>query len=108
MEEKTVEEWKQHVQPALESKISEFELVGYKDVTEEMLWRCLEETVWKGNPKKRLHEIVKDIFHLQPNNYMNFMAKEAMQKEDDDLKASIQAVMDHQPESRKESKKESR
>lgn len=101
MEEKTVQEWKQHVLPALETKISEFKLVGYEDVTEEMIWRCLEETVWKGNPKKRLHEIVKDIFHLQPNTYMNFITMEAMQKDDDDLTASIQAVMDHKPEESK-------
>ena len=43
------------------------------------LWSCLEEKVWKGNPKKRLHEVIQDIFHLSPHTYMNFMTIEALQ-----------------------------
>lgn len=94
MEEKTVEQWKREIMPALKSKRSEFKLVGYEDVTEEMIWECLREKVWKGNPKKRLHEVIQDIFHLQATTYMNFVAIEALQvDEDDDLMSSIQAVM---------------
>src|SRR5690625_1739530 len=96
MEEKTVQEWKPYIIPALESKRSEFKTIGYEDVTEAMIWRCLEEKIWKGNPKKRLHEIIQDIFHLQTTTYMNFVQVEALQGQDDDLMASIQAVM--QPE----------
>lgn len=93
MEKKTAQEWRPYIIPAINSKLSEFKLIGYGDVNEDVLWRCLEEKVWKGNPKKRLHEIIQDIFHLQPSTYMNFLTVETLQDQDDDLLASIQAVM---------------
>ena len=92
MEEKTVEEWKRHIAPALQSKQSEFNLIGYSEVTQDEIWKCLQEKVWKGNPKKKLHEIVQDIFHLQASTYMSFMTVDALKVEDDDLKASIEAL----------------
>ncbi len=92
VEEKTVKEWKSYIIPALESKESEFKLVGYTDVTQDEIWRCLEEKVWKGNPKKKLYEVIQDIFHLPPSIYMNFMTVNALQSEDDDLMASIEAL----------------
>lgn|SRR5690606_36787873 len=92
VKEKTVKEWKSYIIPALESKQSEFKLVGYTDVTQDEIWSCLEEKVWKGNPKKRLHEVIQDIFHLSPSTYMNFMTVNVLQIEDDDLMTSIEAL----------------
>jgi len=90
--EKSVQEWKNVIYPALKSKQSEFKLIGYTEVTIEELWRCLKERVWKGNPEKRLHEVVQDIFHLPATTYMNFITVDAMKVEDDDLMSSIQAL----------------
>ncbi|MEI3605810.1 post-transcriptional regulator [Pseudogracilibacillus sp. SE30717A] len=92
MEVKTVMEWKSHVAPALESKQSEFKLIGYPEATLEEIWKCLEEKVWKGNPQKKIHEVVQDIFHLPATTYMSFMTIKALQVEDDDLMASIEAL----------------
>lgn len=92
MEEKTIKEWKTHIIPVLYTKQSEFKLVGYTEVTRDEIWRCLEEKVWKGNPKKRLHEVVMDIFQLSTTTYMSFMTVRALQADKDDLKASIQAL----------------
>ncbi len=92
MELKTVKEWKAYIAPALESKHSEFKLIGYPESTLDEIWKCLEEKVWKGNPQKKLHEVVQDIFHLPATTYMSFMTVQALQVEEDDLMASIEAL----------------
>jgi len=92
VEKKTVQEWKTHILPALYSKQSEFKLIGYTEVTKEEIWKCLEEKIWKGNPNKRLHEVVQDIFHLPASTYMNYMTVDALKVEEDDLMASIHAL----------------
>ncbi|GAB3802105.1 post-transcriptional regulator [Virgibacillus kimchii] len=87
-----VSEWKASVYPALESKVSEFHLMGYTKATEEEIWECLKQKVWKGEPEKRLHEVIQDIFHLNPTVYMNHLTLKVYQ--DTDLMDSISAVMD--------------
>src|SRR5699024_8014462 len=91
-EEKTVQEWREKVEPALLSKQRDFKIIGYKDVSKEEIWQCLEEKVWKGNPTKRLYQVVEDIFHLSTATYMSYMTVNALKADDDDLMASIQAV----------------
>ncbi|MFD2759527.1 post-transcriptional regulator [Lentibacillus juripiscarius] len=90
---RTVHEWKQKVLPALESKASEFRLMGYDKTTREDVWSCLNEKVWKGDPSKRLFEIVQDIFQLSSNVYMSYLTINAHQ--DDNLMASIAALTDN-------------
>lgn len=87
---KPVQEWKQYIEPVLKSKVQEFKLLGYNKVTQEEIWNCLVERIWKGNPERRLHEIVQDVYHLSANEYMNYMTIDAYQA--DDLMASIQAL----------------
>jgi len=87
---KTVSAWKSLIIPALESKSSEFRLQGYEEATSEDVWKCLTEKVWKGNPEKRLYEVVQDIFHLGSNVYMSYLTLNAYQK--DDLMDSIAAL----------------
>ncbi|WP_164216324.1 post-transcriptional regulator [Virgibacillus sp. YIM 98842] len=83
--------WKETVQPALESKVSELHLMGYPKATKEEIWNCLEQKVWKGDPEKRIHEVIEDIFHLSATIYMNFLTLKVYQ--DSDLMDSISAVM---------------
>ena len=85
-----VSQWKEMMTPVLESKVDEFKLLGYSKATTEDVWRCLCQKVWKGNPEKRLHEVVEDIFHLNSGTYMSYLTVEAYQ--DDDLLASIAAL----------------
>lgn len=92
MEAKSIQEWKKTIYPALLSKKSELKLIGYAEVTVDELWRCLEEKVWKGNPSKRLHEVVQDIFHLSATTYMNFITVNALHVEEDDLLTSIREL----------------
>lgn len=86
-----VSEWKGHVGPVLSCKVSEMRLMGYDNATREDIWNCLVEKVWKGNPSKRLHEVVEDIFHLGTNIFMSYLTVHAYQE--DDLEASIAALL---------------
>jgi len=92
MEKKTVQEWKEIVQPALTSKCDEFRLIGYQDISEDEIWNCLEEKVWKGNPVKRLYEVTADIFHLPSSTYMNYKRVGALKVDKNDLMSSIEAL----------------
>lgn len=83
-------EWKAMIEPVLDSKVSEFQLMGYTRATKEDVWKCLNQKVWKGNPQKRIHEIVQDIFHLGSNIYLSYLTVESYQN--DDLMASITAL----------------
>ncbi|OZU89850.1 hypothetical protein CIL03_01545 [Virgibacillus indicus] len=86
----TVNEWKPMIYPALVSKMEEFKLMGYSKTTTEDIWNCLTQKVWKGDPDKRLYEVVQDVFHLGSTVYMSYLTVKAYQ--DDDLMASIAAV----------------
>ena len=92
MKEKSVREWKEDIQPVLKSKVNEFNTLGYQDVTVSEIWECLEKQVWKGNPKKRIHEVIQDVFHLQPGTYINHIRIGALRSDKDDLMSSIHAV----------------
>lgn len=87
---KHVREWKSELEMPLECKKSEFRMMGYQQASTDDIWKCLEEKVWKGNPQKRLYEVVQDIFHLASNIYMSYLTVNAYQ--DEDLMASIAAV----------------
>ncbi|CDQ39463.1 MULTISPECIES: post-transcriptional regulator [Virgibacillus] len=86
----TVTEWKEMVMPALQSKAEEFHLMGYEQTTTDDVWKCLMQKVWKGDPEKRIYEVVQDIFQLSTAAYISYLTVEAYQ--DGDLMASIQAV----------------
>lgn len=53
------------------NKAKEFEIMGYKNITGELIWECVNST-YKGE-LPRLHKIVNDILTLKATNYMNWM-----------------------------------
>ncbi|HLS65657.1 MAG TPA: post-transcriptional regulator [Pseudogracilibacillus sp.] len=103
MVKKRVTEWREEITPVLQSKLSEWEMIGYRDITMINLWDCLMEKVWQNNPEKRLHEIVQDIFHLSINAYMSYATVDTLnEEEEDDLLAQIKAVMERPDEAQME------
>lgn len=90
MDKKTINEWKTFVEPALNSKVEEFNQNGYPKATNEDVWKCLQASVWKNSHDKRIHEVVQDIMHLSSNQYMSYLTIESYQN--DDLMASIAAL----------------
>ncbi|KON86920.1 post-transcriptional regulator [Sporosarcina globispora] len=71
------------VKPALESKLDEFQLLGYKQVTEEGLWGFLAKKKWK-KPKEnvRLFEIVEEIMEVKVSEYIHYATIEAFKGAD--------------------------
>ncbi len=88
--QKPISQWKSFAEPVLESKVEEFKLMGYSRANKEEIWTCLRKKVWKGEPEKRIYEVVQDIFHLSSQLYVSYLTVDAYQNED--LKASIQAI----------------
>lgn|SRR5690625_837172 len=95
MRKKSVDEWREKVHLVLESKRNEFEMLGYKEITHDDIWRYLKDAVWKDNRKRHLYEVVQSIFKLQIHNYMDYLTLHSLSDDEtpDDLMASIQQVM---------------
>lgn len=92
MEEmRSVQEWRTFAEPVLTSKTDEFLEMGYNHATNDDIWDCLMEKIWKGNPSKRLYEIVQDILHLGSDVYISYLTVHAY-KDDTDLMSSIAAL----------------
>lgn len=92
MEEiKPVNEWKHESIPVLKSKTDEFSEMGYTRATNDEIWNCLVAKVWKGNPSKRLYEVVQDIFHLSSDVYISYLTVNAY-RDDTELMESIAAL----------------
>lgn len=72
MEEQHYEEWREHVSPALQSKLEEFHLLGLKRMTLDELWAFVLETIRKKKLENMmLHQFVNHIMTLSINDYMN-------------------------------------
>jgi len=66
------------LQPALRSKLEEFQLLGYNTITEDELWKYLTQKKWKRpSEDRRIFELVQDILHVKISEYMNFATIEA-------------------------------
>lgn len=100
VEYRTVNEWRDKLEPVLKSKAEEFQLMGYNQATSDDIWDCLMQKVWTGNPKKRLYEAVADVFQLKTNVYLSYLTVNA--QTDDNLMASISAVLKQGEQDKKE------
>lgn len=69
------------VQPILESKKREFNILGYDSVNEDLLWKYLIEKKWKKVKEPyRLHQVVADVYTIRPNDFMNYATVEVFKK----------------------------
>lgn len=85
-ERQQFEVWKEELTPLLESKVEEFNLLGYDRVTEEDIWNC---TVWHFKKEKgfiRFHVFVNRLLNLKPQAYMMWLTMEAYKKPEDFFK----------------------
>jgi hypothetical protein len=74
-------EWKEEVQPAVESKKEEFHYLGYESVTSEEVWECVKGKMKKKKIEPRLHSIVDTILSLSLNDFMTWLTVQSY-KED--------------------------
>lgn len=81
------------VQPALESKLAEFQLLGIDSVTEKELWDFLIKKKWKKiKDEMKLYEIIQEIMSVKASDYISFATIEEYKstefsfKDEDELK----------------------
>jgi Post-transcriptional regulator len=74
------------VKPALISKLEEFRLLGYKEVSESGLWEFLLKKKWKKVKEEiRLYEIIDDILSVKVSDYISFTTIEMYKNNDFNL-----------------------
>ncbi|MFJ8529752.1 post-transcriptional regulator [Bacillus sp. NPDC094106] len=79
--EELVEAYRGQLQVVLQSKVEEFQMLGYDRVTIDDIWKCLKNKKWKKiDSNVRLHELVNDVLTLTTNEYMTYLTVEAYQE----------------------------
>ncbi|BCB04959.1 post-transcriptional regulator [Bacillus sp. KH172YL63] len=64
--------------PALESKVEEFDILGYGKATVDRLWAYLTKKKWKKpETDVKIFQLVSDVLTVKPGEYMNFETMEA-------------------------------
>jgi hypothetical protein len=66
-------ELKQIVEQLCESKVDEFELLGYTNVFAQDIWDCVSKHYTEEN-KPPLHQIVSEILSLKSSTFMSWLA----------------------------------
>ncbi|ANB58927.1 post-transcriptional regulator family protein [Anoxybacillus sp. B7M1] len=81
-EKEKMEELREQLMPAVQSKYEEFRLLGYDHVTIEQIWECLVRKKWKKyDDERRLYERVNDILSLSIGEYMAFLTAESYREQ---------------------------
>lgn len=76
----SLEQLFKRISPALDSKIKELRMLGYKYPDKKDVWNYLVIKVWKNKKNLELHEVVSDILYLD-NYELNEYVLEKMNKE---------------------------
>ena len=77
------EKFRELVKPVLQSKLDEFRLMDYQEVSEEDLWNFLITKRWRM-PKEdvRLYEIVNQIMNVKPGDFLAYTQVEQLRGPD--------------------------
>lgn len=71
-----LQEVRDHLGPALESKKQELHLYGYDTVSIEGLWDYLVNKKWKKTEGEiRLHIVINDILTIKSGDFMNYTTR---------------------------------
>ncbi|TYR82298.1 post-transcriptional regulator [Priestia megaterium] len=68
---------KELIQPVITSKLEEFHLIGYEELTEKDLWAYLEQKKWRKCEELSLHQIVNDILSVKITQVMSYVTIES-------------------------------
>ncbi|WP_034550821.1 post-transcriptional regulator [Carnobacterium funditum] len=66
------------IEPWLDLKITEFQLLGYGQISQEDLWRYLTLFSWKRNTPTHYYQQIQHIMQLTPNDYLDFASVEVL------------------------------
>ncbi|AKP79629.1 MULTISPECIES: post-transcriptional regulator [Priestia] len=68
---------KELIQPVVSSKMEEFHMLGYEEVTENDLLSYLEMKKWKKEKELSLHQVVNDILSVKITQVMSYVTIES-------------------------------
>ena len=68
---------KELIQPVVSSKMEEFHMLGYEEVTENDLLGYLEMKKWKKEKELSLHQVVNDILSVKITQVMSYVTIES-------------------------------
>lgn len=74
---KSLNELYNRIKPALRSKCSEFNKLGYEDIKERDIWNCLANTKWGCSHNLDLYTMVNNIFDLSIDEMNNYLVNKA-------------------------------
>ncbi|MGD6816682.1 post-transcriptional regulator [Metabacillus sp. 84] len=80
MEKHPAELYRHHVRPFMKSKLEEFAVLGYDQVSEQELWTYLVKKKWKTISKDEeiaVHKMVSGIMSVRAGEFMNYAAVES-------------------------------
>ncbi|MBM7644693.1 uncharacterized membrane protein YheB (UPF0754 family) [Scopulibacillus daqui] len=86
------QEWREHIQPFLDSKLEEFHTLGLKRLTMGELWAFIEETMEKKDKSVKLHEFVNHVMGLSVNDYMDKLRKDMFKGSASFLEESLSSL----------------
>ncbi|MBY0060751.1 post-transcriptional regulator [Priestia aryabhattai] len=72
---------KELIQPVLSSKMEEFHMLGYEEVTENDLLSYLEMKKWKKEKELSLHQVVNDILSVKITQVMSYVTIESFKSD---------------------------
>lgn len=72
IEFKNVEELYTRLKPALDSKLKELHLLGYKIVSSRDIWTYLVKNNWKNRTQLSLSDMVSDILYVDNYSIYDF------------------------------------
>lgn len=66
------------IEPWLNLKIKEFQLLGYQQISQADLWHYLISFCWKKSVPAHYYQQIQEIMSLTPNDYLDFASIEAL------------------------------
>ncbi len=74
-------EYRELLRPMVQLKLREFNLLGYKNITEELFWAFLTEFKWKGiTVPMRLHQAASEVLSVKMSEYMDYASLSVIKK----------------------------
>lgn len=78
-EMKLYDKWRDKLQPVLDIKVEEFELLGFKADCDE-IWNSVVARIHRENPSEpvRFHRFVNELMKMSVNDYINRLRVESL------------------------------
>lgn len=73
-----IDAYREELSVVLQSKVEEFQMLGYDRVTEQEIWTCLKSKKWKRlREDVKIHQLVNDVLKLSTSDYMTYLTMQA-------------------------------